>query len=282
MKIFVLNSSGNAGKSLITRELFYPRMENAKIIEIETVNSGGNAFSCLNIQKYKGDEDFTSVYMDVMENENLILDVGASNLTVFWENMKQFAGVEETFDYFVIPTSSSQKIQEDTFKTIEFLRSEGIPDEKIKVIFNKVSTTVQQDFEVLLSVDFPFSEELYLKNNEALFNDLGFLKKTIFEIFNPDINGYKAQIMSAKTGEERLKLVKMDLSNRQAQKIKVRMDAIFEEITENKALWIENDNKPTKTKKATPKPKTTPKKEEAPIKENEVNESGVNEDDEEI
>ena len=39
MRIFVLNSSGNVGKSIVSREVLYPFMENAKIIEVETVNS---------------------------------------------------------------------------------------------------------------------------------------------------------------------------------------------------------------------------------------------------
>jgi len=252
MKIFILNSSGNAGKSLLARELFFPRFADAKIVEIETVNSGGSNFESLNIQKFKGGDDFTDIYMTILETENLILDVGASNLTSFWESMSTFAGVETIFDYFVIPTSTRGKIQEDTYKTINFLKGEGIPVEKIKVVFNEVKTTVAQDFEVLLSADFPFDENLYINQNESLFNDLGFLKKTIFDIYNPDLDMYKKLILEEATGGGKLKLVKMDLANRQAQRVKERMDEVFSGITFQKAEWIGStgvvNKKPNKVK----------------------------------
>jgi len=272
MKIFILNSSGNAGKSLLARELFFPRLEGAKIVEIETVNSGGANFERLNIKKFKGSDEFTDIYMGILETENLILDVGASNLTSFWESMSTFAGVETLFDYFVIPTSTRGKIQEDTYKTINFLQGEGIPVEKIKVVFNEVKSTVAQDFEVLLSADFPFDESLYIMQNEALFNDLGFLKKTIADIFNPDLAAYKGLFLNEKDGAEKLRLVKMDLSNRQAQVVKSRMDTVFSEITGLNPHWIGSigaeHKKPSKAK---PKIKKEP-----------IEESIVSEDDEEL
>jgi len=269
MKFMVLNSSGNAGKSLLSRELLYPRLLDTKIVEIETVNSGGSKFESLNILKFKGDGDFTDVYMEILENENIILDVGASNLTRFWESMSTFAGVETLFDYFIVPTSTRGKIQEDTFKTINFLHSEGIPTEKIKVVFNEVVASVKQDFEVLLSVDFPFDDNLYIKKNESLFNDLGFLKKTIFDIYNPDLDFYKPLFLKEKDGKEKLRLIKMDLANRQAQIVKERMDSVFESITGEKALWMGNEGEISKNKKDTAK------------KQNDL-ESGINSDDEEL
>lgn len=269
IKIFILNSSGNAGKSLMAREIFFPRLKDAKIVEIETVNSGGSAFKSLNIEKFKGSADFTDIYMKILETENLILDVGASNLTAFWQSMSTFAGVETLFDLFIIPTSTRGKIQEDTYKTINFLRSEGIPNEKIKVIFNEVKTSVAEDFEVLLSVDFPFDEELYIMQNEALFNDLGFLKQTIADIYTPDLDGYKELFLTEKDGAEKLRLIKMDLSNRQAQIVKVRMDYVFTEITGQKPLWIGKSNITKNTAKTKHKAKV-------------VEELQVSEDDEEL
>jgi len=241
MKIFILNSSGNVGKSLLARELFYPRLEDAKIIEIETVNSGSSGFENLNIKKFKADDDFMDIYMEIIENENLILDVGASNLAAFWEETSKFAGVNTLFDLFVIPTGVRGKLQEDTYKTIRFLRSEGIPDDKIKVIFNGVENSVENDFEMLLSVDFNFDTSLYIRKNESLFNDLGFLKKTIRDIYNPDINCYKSQILSEKDQREKLRLVKMDLSNRQAVNVKQQMDYVFWTVTGKKSAWVTDE-----------------------------------------
>ena len=76
MKVFILNSSGNVGKSTIAREVFASRMQDALIIEIETVNSSSAKFDSINTKKYKANDDFTHIYMDMIENENVIMDVG--------------------------------------------------------------------------------------------------------------------------------------------------------------------------------------------------------------
>ena len=253
MKIFMLNSTGNVGKSLLSRELFYPRMDDSKIVEIETVNSGSINFNSLNIDKFKADDDFMDVYMQILEHENIILDVGASNLASFWDKLSGFAGVEDLFDFFVIPTGTRGKLQEDTYKTILFLRSEGIDEDKIKVIFNGVETSVESDFEVLLSVDYNFDTSLYVEKNESLFNDLGFLKQTIADIYKSDINSYKEKIISEKEPSEKLKLVKMDLANRQAMKVKEQMDYVFERLTGVKPSWIGEKETVKKAKKNTKK-----------------------------
>ena len=249
MKIFILNSSGNVGKSLLARELFYPRLKDAKLIEIETVNSDSSNFDSLNITKFKADDDFMEIYTEIITNENLILDVGASNLAAFWEETSKFAGINMLFDLFVIPTGVRGKLQEDTYKTIRFLRSEGIEDEKIKVIFNGVENSVESDFEMLLSVDFNFDTSLYIRKNESLFNDLGFLKKTIKDIYNPDIDCYKKHILEEKDPKEKLRLVKMDLSNRQAVNVKEQMDYVFSEVTGQKSAWVSDTDKKEINKK---------------------------------
>jgi len=238
MKIFILNSSGNVGKSLLARELFFPRLENCKIIEIETVNSGNSDFDSLNVSKYKADDDFTDIYMDILENDNVILDVGASNLALFWDKMSEFAGVDTIFDIFVVPTGVRAKLQEDTYKTILFLQGEGIPNEKIKVIFNGVENTVSEDFKMLLSVDFDFDEELFIRKNEVLFNDLGFLKKTIKDIFQEDVNYYKSLILNETDKKQKLLLIKTDLSNRQSATMKKQMDLVFEKVTGLESAWV--------------------------------------------
>ena len=41
-KIVVTNFSGNAGKSTISRHLLAPRMNNATVIPVESINSDGS------------------------------------------------------------------------------------------------------------------------------------------------------------------------------------------------------------------------------------------------
>ncbi len=41
MKVVVMNFSGNVGKSIIAQHLLQPRIENAKLISVESINSNG-------------------------------------------------------------------------------------------------------------------------------------------------------------------------------------------------------------------------------------------------
>lgn len=230
MRIMMVNSTGNCGKSTISRELLYPRLNNPLIIEVETVNKGSKELKHLNVAQFVAGDDFADLYLKMFDNENIIVDVGASQLAPFFDQMRSFAGIEDFFDYFVVPSVPADKEMTDTFKTILFLRESEISDDKIKVIFNKVKGTVDQDFAVLLSAPFPFIRSLFIPDS-SLFKDLGFMRKTIADIYNPDVNGYKEQILSAKDPAEKLLLVKMDLANRQAVSMKLHLDAVFEELT---------------------------------------------------
>ena len=278
MKIFVLNSSGNVGKSLIAREFFWPRLASSLIIEVETVNKGSKDMTGLNVLQFKTDEDFSTVYLKMMENENVIVDVGASHLSGFWEQMKGFAGIEDLFDFFVVPTVPAEKEMTDTFKTIELLRSEGIDEDKIKVIFNKVKKSVSAEFAVLLAAPFSFNEEFFILEKKDLFNDLGFLGKTIKDIYNEDLDSYKDEILSAVTPQEKIKLIKMDLANRQAVKVKEDMDVLFSKITGLEPLWL---GKAQEKEEVKPRPKAKAKaKAKEEVKEEVVSE--ISEDDEDL
>lgn len=268
MKFFVLNSSGNVGKSLISRELLYPRLDEPFIIEVETVNRGSKEIAHLNVEQFKSGDDFMNLYLKLMEVENVIVDVGASNLANFWEQMSNYDGIESLFDMFIIPTVSGDKEMTDTYKTIKFLRSQGIEDSKIKVIFNRVKNSVESEFSVLLSADYDFDKSLAIKESE-IFKELGLMKLTISDIYNPDLDYYKLHILGAKEPKEKLLLVKKDLANRMAVKMKKELDYIFQSITGLKSF-----SEPTSEKKE--------KKVEMSSDEEKELESEINEDDEEL
>lgn len=230
MKFFVLNSSGNVGKSLISRELLYPRLDKPLIIEVETVNRGSKEIAHLNVEQFKSGDDFMNLYLKIMEVENVIVDVGASNLANFWEQMSGYEGIELLFDMFIIPTVSGDKEMTDTYKTIKFLRAQGIDDSKIKVIFNRVKNSVDSEFSVLLSTDYDFNTSLAIKESE-IFKELGLMKLTISDVYNPSLEYYKSFILSAKNPKEKLMLVKKDLANRMAVKMKKDLDYIFQTVT---------------------------------------------------
>jgi len=268
----ILNSSGNVGKSTIARELFYPRLSGCLIIEVETVNKSTKDFSGFNVYKFEAGQNFEELYLKLMENENVILDIGASNLGEFWRQMSEFAGVEMLFDYFVIPSIPNDKVMADTYKTISFLRDVGIDDNKIKVIFNQVSKNVDTDFSVLLKTDFDFDKELYIKKS-TLFTDLGLLKKSIKDIYNPNLDFYKNKILEAKDSKQKLILVKSDLANRMAHTFISHFDFLFEKIT-GEAVSLKNElDKNFATKNEIKKEPKRAKKEVKEAVNSEVNEN---------
>ena len=252
MKIMILNSSGNVGKSTIARELFYPRLTNPLIVEVETVNKSTKDFQNFNVWKFEANNNFEDFYLKIMETENIIVDIGASNLGEFWRQMSDYAGVEMMFDFFVVPTISTDNVIADTYKTVDFLRKQGIDEDKIKVIFNQVERTVKMDFSTLLKTDLKLNEELFIKKSQ-LFSDLGLLKKSIKDIYQSDVSFYKNKILNAETPKEKIILIKSDLANRMAHSYIKSFDYIFEQITDLKcdlkAILDVNSNKDSKKDK---------------------------------
>jgi hypothetical protein len=278
MKVCVLNQSGSVGKSTITRELFAPRLNKPLIIEVEGQNKSSKDFSKSGYYDvWVFDGNFDELYLKIIENEDVILDIGASKLEQFWQELEKIAGIEMLFDYFVVPVVPSDKAQEDTAKTIMFLREKGIEDEKIKVIFNAVENSVEQEFDIFLkalkNVGFNVDTELFIRKNKV-FNELGLMRKTLADVYNPDLNAYKEKILKTKEPAKKLAYVKMDMANRMGHTAIDDLDFVFEKITGLKSPFKERfgGEKP-KNKKVEKTPKV--KKEEIPQEE-------VSEDDEEL
>lgn len=235
MKFLVLNSSGNVGKSTVSREVLYSFLENPKLIEIETVNSSSEHFN-INVEKITDLTFFEDLYLKILENDNLIMDIGASNLSLFCEKIGEFAGIDMLFDYFIIPTVSGDKVATDTARTILFLKSLGVENDKIKVVFNNSSNI--NEFDILFrqeeKIGYTFDKSLFVPKSN-LFKELGILRKTINEIYCENVDIYKDDILNAEA-KDKIKLIKTDLANRMAVSIRPKLIDVFELITNNKAV----------------------------------------------
>lgn len=251
-KIVVMNSSGNVGKSTIT-QLFSTKMEDTQIIEVETVNKGNSEVAGLNVMKFSAGDDFMPVYEAIVMNENVILDIGASSLGNFMDQISEYAGIADIFDLFIIPTIQDDKIQTDTFKSINFLKTMEVPEDKIKVIFNRVKGSVESEFAPLLNAPFDFDTSLKI-DESSIFKELGFMRITADELFNPDISHYTKLMLSAKDPKEKALNLKKDLCNKMLHKQKENLDALFEAVTGLKPLETVKDTpKATKGKKTASK-----------------------------
>ena len=147
MKVAVINFSGNVGKTTIARHLLAPRIEGAEVVSVESINADDGQATAV-----RGDQ-FGELQEYLQTVDNVVVDIGASNVEDLLSLMRKYRGSHEDFDYFVIPTVPALKQQQDTIATLAELARLGIPANRVRVVFNQVedSTDVRKTFDTVLS-----------------------------------------------------------------------------------------------------------------------------------
>lgn len=212
MKIAVMNFSGNVGKTTVAGQLLKPRMPEAQIFSIESINSGADADG-LDVEKLKG-KSYGELIKQISKLDSAIIDVGASNVEDFLKLMQQHAGSHEDFDYFVIPTAKEQKVQIDTINTIKSLSKIGVDKERILLVFNKLDTdeSAINEFAALFGLaelenSFVANERAVIYSNEV-FDKLKAAKKSLMDIAN-DPTDYRAKLRGLKSEDEKDECIDM-------------------------------------------------------------------------
>lgn len=230
MKIAVINFSGNVGKSTIARHLVAPRLNNARVIAIESINADegiqdgtirGNQFGEL---------------LDVLAQlDDVVVDIGASNVEDFVKLMNQYRGSHEDFDYYIVPTVSKTKQQRDTISTIDALSELGIAPKKIRLVFNMVEQ--EEDVEHVFSSLFQYQADqknftlkpgAVLRTNE-IYNKLNGSQLTIAGIL-ADTTDLKEQLKTATDSTEKLRLSRLIGLKRLAAGVSEELDTAFKTL----------------------------------------------------
>lgn len=230
-KIAVVNFSGNTGKTTVSDQLLSPRMD-APRFAIETINAGASD-TAAEIERMKG-RQFGELQEWLMVETKAVVDVGASNVEDFFKYMGQFAGSQEEFDYFLVPTVSEKKQQADTINTIKTLSALGVPAKRILVVFNKVQIDDADDLPQTFSAVFGFHklEKKFTLNPDAViysnevFERLRALKKNISEVVQ-DTTPYREQLKDAKTEEDKEHAVRMISVQRLAKSAWKNLDDVY-------------------------------------------------------
>ena len=165
-KVAVINFSGNVGKSSIAHYLLSPRLD-CPVVSIESINSSERADLTL-----RGKES-DKLQRELVLSDDLVVDVGASNVEDFIDSITQFDDGIEEFDLFVVPTVPAKKQQQDTIQTINQLQELGIAKSSIKVVLNQFeakSGTLENQFAQIFSKhaqydNFELSGEAYLPHH---------------------------------------------------------------------------------------------------------------------
>ena len=130
MKIAVLNFSGNVGKSTIARHLLLPRIEGAELIAVESLNADESQGQALRGRQFGELQEYLQTV------DNVVVDVGTSNVEDLLGLMHRYRGSHEDFDCFVVPTVPALKQQQDTIATLVELADLGVTPSRLKLVFN--------------------------------------------------------------------------------------------------------------------------------------------------
>lgn len=193
MKVAILNYTGTVGKTTVAAHLLSPRMNGATIFAIESINETAAGLG-IDVEKLNGDK-FRELFKKIMLEDDAIIDIGASNIEDFMNNMIKFDDSHEEFDYFVVPVTSGTKEQKETIQMLDALASIGIPAEKVKIIFNRVDVDVDDEFPFIIArhrkeKSFSLNKECAIYENE-IFDALSIKGLTVDALLADDTD-YKA------------------------------------------------------------------------------------------
>ena len=229
MKIAVINFSGNVGKTTIARHLLMPRIPGAELIAIESINADeGHQGQSLRGRQFGELQE----YMQTVDN--VVVDIGASNVEDLMALMRRYQGSHEDFDCFVIPTVAALKQQQDTMATLAELARSGIPASRLKVVFNMLDDGVEvaHAFELLLAFveQHPvahISTRCRLGANEIYGRVKAMGAAIDLAVLARDTTDYKSLIVKADNVAQKLALAQALATRRLACGVVPELDACF-------------------------------------------------------
>ncbi len=230
MKVAIINFSGNVGKTTVASHMLKPRMRDAQVFSIESINMGADSDG-LDVEKMKG-KKFGELVDGLMRIESAIIDVGASNVEDFLKLMQQFDGSHEEFDYFLVPVVKEKKVQADTVNTIRALAALGVPKPRIRLVFNKVETDeiVTDEFSALFGLaelenSFTLHPSAIIYSNEV-FERLKSVGMSLGDI-NDDQTDYRAKLREADGDDEQDHCIRMVALKRLATTANKNLNDVF-------------------------------------------------------
>jgi hypothetical protein len=228
VKIGVINFSGNTGKSTLAMHLLKPRIADARLFAIESVNSGSDQAAI----RLRGGQ-FDILQEGVLLSDAAIIDVGSSNVDDFIKQMAKAQGSQADFDYFIVPTMKEVKKQVDTLATLRSLRSIGVSAPRIRIVFNAVEPedlelledVFETLFEAAASGQCVCSPRCAVYQNEV-YEKLKADSRTVTEVV-ADKTDYRSLLSRTQNTAEREALVDRIVTQRLARSANDNLDAVF-------------------------------------------------------
>ena len=203
MKTVIMNLSGNTGKSTLARHMLAPLL-NARLCTIEDVNQGDGTVDVeISAKQFN---ELASELNIADDDENFVIDIGASNAKYMLEKFAELALTTELIDCWLIPVTPHSKQNIDSIRTAIALVNCGVPHKKIVLFANNVSDvdTFENDYKpMLLLRETKPSERFVICSEAVLSSDVYEILKedprTIFDIAKnkPDFSALKKQLRAA-------------------------------------------------------------------------------------
>jgi hypothetical protein len=164
--------------------------------------------------------------------DDVVIDIGASNVEDLLKLMRRYRGSQEDFDSFVVPTVPARKQQQDTAATLAELARIGVPATRLRLVFNQVDgdSPIEHAFETLLAycttsgVVLPRTTAC-MTYNEVYARVRG-TGESLLELA-ADTTDYKAEIARAPSTSEKLALAQKLATQRLARGVVPELDACF-------------------------------------------------------
>lgn len=232
MRIAVVSYTGFAGKTTAAAQLLAPRIPDAKIFAVETINETAGDMG-LDVEQLRGAK-FSQLFRQLLREPAAIVDVGGSNVEDFIDEMVKHEDSHEEFDYFVVPVVPSGRAQKECLQTVNALSSAGVPADKIRILFNKVDSSVEEEFAPVLG--YAHTAKTCIADPKAaiyeneIFDMLSQKKLTISALLE-DTTDYRAALKALPRGTEETKAehyANMHVMQSRAKPVKRQLDAVFD------------------------------------------------------
>lgn len=226
MKIAVINFSGNVGKTTVARHLLAPRLPGCQVVAVESINADDGQSVTIRGRQFAQLQEF------LQSVDNVVIDIGASNVEELLKLMRRYRDSQEDFDGFIVPTVPARKQQQDTAATLAELARIGVPPHRLRLVFNQVDDDIPIDhtFETLLAYCASSSvmqprPAAFISFNEvyALVRGTGL---SLAELA-ADPTDYKAQIAKARVQSDKLALAHRLATQRLARGVIPELEACF-------------------------------------------------------
>ena len=225
MRLAVINFSGNVGKTTVARHLLAPRIPGCQVVAVESINADDGQSVTIRGRQFAQLQEF------LQSVDNVVIDIGASNVEELLKMMRRYRDSQEDFDGFIVPTVPTRKQQQDTAATLAELARIGVPPARLRLVFNQVDddSPIDRAFETLLAycassgVVRPVAAFISFNEVYALVRGTG---QSLAELA-ADRTDYKAEIAKASTQADKLALAQRLATQRLARGVIPELDACF-------------------------------------------------------